>query len=279
MADTAPLASLHEALAAASAARVGEALVALFDHVEPMPDKVRWVNRQLADQLPGDATLARACAAVAAAIDAEPGTFDRHGYHNRQHFCEVTLTAYALCRLDALDAEATQCVLLAALMHDAVHHGRPAPPFVHERASVERMAPVLHAAGLTQAQVARLAALVLATDPLAGTAFMAACCQDRACATPPDAPELAALAHDAGLARMARLLCEADVLPSLGLDAAHAMRLQAGLALEWQRPLTARDKLNFVDGVLRQGYIGPFFLPRVLDMRAGLAPGHAVAGG
>lgn len=283
MADAAPgaaLAPLHGALAAGSAERVAAALVTLFAHVEPLADKVQWVNHQLAVSLAGDAALARACTAVAAAIDAEPATFDRHGYHNRQHFCEVALTAYALCRLNDLVTETTQFVLLAALVHDVVHAGRPQPPFVQERASVNRVRPLLLAAGVTPAQVDRLMLMVLATDPVAGTAFMSACCRGTRPNPPTDAPELAALAHDAELTELARLLCEADVLPSIGLDAAHALHVQRRLAREWQRPLSVRDKLAFLDGVLQQGYLGRFFLPRVQATRAALAASlHAVAEG
>lgn len=281
IATGAALARLHGAVAAGSADRVAAELVALFQHIEPLADKVQWVDRQLAADLHGDAALTRACAAVAAAIDAEPATFDRHGYHNRQHFCEVALTAYALCRLNRLATQTTQFVLLAALVHDVVHEGRPQATFVQERASVNRVRPLLLAAGVTPAQVDRLMAMVLATDPAGGTAFMSACCHGAPPAPPADAPELAALAHDAQLAELARLLCEADVLPSIGLDLAHGMRLQDRLAREWQRPLHAQDKLAFIDSVLQQGYIGPFFLPSVHATRAAALAAllHAVAEG
>lgn len=280
------VASLRDAAIPGLAPRLAGELLALFEHVAHLPDKVQWVQRHVAADLrsPGDAALARASAAVAAAIDAQPGTFDRHGYHNRQHFCEVVLTAYALCLLQRLGDDTTQLLLLAALIHDVVHEGRPQPAFVQERASVESMRELLAAAGLDQAQLDRLTVLVLATDPVSGTAFMAAACRAHAGHTPvpltvpAGAPELAALVDDAGLAQLARLLCEADVLPSIGLDAAHALRVQQRLAREWRRPLGLDDKLAFLDIVLQQGYIGDFFLPGVRATQAALsAEAHALA--
>ncbi|KQV59240.1 hypothetical protein ASC95_28435 [Pelomonas sp. Root1217] len=271
--------ALRAAAAAGSVQRLAGELVVLFEHVASLPDKLQWVARQVSADLQGprDAALARAGAAVASAIDAQPVNFDRLGYHNRQHFCEVALTAYGLCLLEALSTPETQLVLLAALLHDAVHEGRPQAGFVQERASVESMRGLLQAAGLDSAQIDRLMVLVLATDTQGGTAFMAAACRAHAGKdgmphTPPaGAPELAALQGDPRLARLASLLCEADVLPSIGLDAGHALRVQQRLAHEWRRPLGRQDKLAFVDAVLQQGYIGDFFLPGVQAMRAALS--------
>lgn len=280
------VAALRNAAVPGAAPRLAGELLALFEHVDHLPDKVQWVQRHVAADLqaPGDAALSRACATVAAAIDAQPATFDRHGYHNRQHFCEVVLTVYALSLVHRLAADATQLLVLAALIHDVVHEGRPQPAFVQERASVEGMRDLLQAAGLDEAQIDRLTVLVLATDPVSGTAFTASACRAHAdggalpAALPSNAPELAALLTDAELAGLARLLCEADVLPSIGLDAAHALRVQQRLAREWRRPLGRDDKLAFLDIVLRQGYVGDFFLPCVQATRAALsAELHALA--
>ncbi|WP_162245867.1 MULTISPECIES: 3',5'-cyclic nucleotide phosphodiesterase [unclassified Roseateles] len=282
------MAGLRAAVAAGAAPRVASELLALFEHVAQRPDKLQWVNAEMTADLGGaiDPALARAGAAVAAAIDAQPDTFDRHSYHNRQHFCEVALTAYGLCLLARLSTQATQLVVLAALVHDAVHEGRPQAAFVQERASVDSLRALLAAAGLAAAQTDCLMVLVLATETGGGTAYMSAVCQAHAgraampLAAPAGAPELAALVTDPELAQLARILCEADVLPSIGLDDGHALRMQERLAREWGRPLGPRDKLAFMDGVLQQGYIGGFFLPCVRAMHAALAGGlHAVAQG
>jgi len=268
-------AGLREAAAAGSAPRMAAELLALFEQIESRPDKLQWVHRELMAALAADAVLdpalESACAAVAAAVDAEPARYDRHGYHNRQHFCEVALTAYGLCRLERLDVRSTQLVLLAALVHDVVHAGCPQPGFVQERASVESMRPRLEAAGLDARQLQQLMVLVLATDPAAGTAFVSAVVSGADQPVPAGAPELAALAADPGLARLARMVCEADVLPSIGLDAQHALRVQQRLAREWRRPLDLRDKLAFMDAVLNKGYVGAAFLPCVRATRAALS--------
>ena len=266
-------------LATRSAALIGAELVALFDRIAGLPDKVQWVHQHVAADLVGplDPTLDRACAAVAAAIDAQAPAFDSNPYHNRQHFCEVVLTAHALCLLERLDAAPTQFVLLAALVHDFVHDGGSHPAFLQERASIDRVRPLLQSAGLGPAQVARMMVLVLATDTAQGTAFMAGACRAHeqgeafSAVVPSGAPELAALVEDAELAALARILCEADILPSIGLTLPHAMRLQQHLSREWRRPLDTQDKLAFIEIVLKQGFVGDFFLPNVRAMRDALA--------
>jgi hypothetical protein len=272
-------------VAVRSAFLTGSELVALFEQIGPLPDKVQWVHRHVAADLIGplDPALERAGAAIAADIDAQADRFDQHPYHNRQHFCEVALTAYILCFLEQLNAEATQLVVLAALIHDVVHDGG-SQAFVQERASVERMRPMLQAAGLSAAQVSRIMVLVLATQSSAGTEFMATVFRAHhrdeapALAIPTGAPELAALIDDPALARLARILCEADILPSVGLNLEHAMCLQERLSLEWRRPMDERDKIAFIDVVLHHGFIGDFFLANVRATREALSRSlHAFA--
>ena len=266
-------------IAKQSATRMGDSLVELFDHIRTMPGKVRWVQRHITADLaaPIDPTLDRACAAVASAIDEAAAAFDRQPYHNRQHFCEVALTAHVLCLLNRFDTPATQFILLAALLHDFVHDGGAHPPFLQERASVHAAATLLAAAGLDADQVDRLTAMVLSTDVAHGTVFMSSACRSHARggagvpAVPAQAPELAPLLADASLACAAQILCEADVLPSIGLGIAHAMRLQAHLSREWGRALDERDKLAFIDGVLAAGIVGDFFRPNVDAMRLTLS--------
>lgn len=266
------------AIATSSALRIADDLVALFEHVGQLPDKVQWVHRHIAEDLgaPLDCAIDRACAAVASTIDADASRFDRHPYHNRQHFCEVALTAYILCLLGRQDCRTTQFVLLAALVHDFVHAGASREAFMLERASVDGVRGLLEEAGLEPTDLRRLTVLVLATDPSLGGEFVAAACrahaEGRPVVMPPPAvaPELGDLATDAALAQLARTLCEADILPSIGLNLAHAMRLQDRLSQEWDRPLDARDKLDFIDTVLARGLIGDYFLPNVQATRAAL---------
>lgn len=275
--DKAPRRTLSE-MAESSPSRIAAELVALFGHISRLPDKVQWVHREIAADLgePLDAALERGCSAVASIIDANARSFDRHPYHNRQHFCEVALTGYILCLLSRQGVRMTQFMLLAALVHDFVHEGASSETFLLERASVEQVRGILEQAGLDATDLRRLTVLVLSTDPKRGNAFMAAACRFHSPGggappeLPPGAPELAELLIDAHLAELARLLCEADILPSIGLNLAHAMQLQQRLAHEWGRPLDARDKLAFIDAVLGHHIVGAFFLPNVQEMRAAL---------
>lgn len=250
-----------------TAAEVAEALIQLFEDVERMPCKVSWVQRETERGLDGiaDAALATASRAIAQAIDAEGSLHDRQPYHSRQHFCEVMLAASVLCQLHALPPHRTQLLLLAALIHDWDHDGRPHPKFRLERQSIARALPHLVAAGIDRDRCLQLTALVLATEPHDG---LQAALRARDLHTTGRAstdhragpPELSLLEQDAELSRLALLLCEADVLPSVGLTTAYAMRLQDRLARELGRELGPDDKRAFLADVLSAGVIGPFFL-------------------
>lgn len=264
-----------------SAAAVGRALVQLFEAVERLPHKVSWVQRETERQLvdptgPADPALAAAARAIAQRIDADACLQDRQPYHCRQHFCEVMLAVSVLCQLHRLPSRAAQLVLLAALIHDFEHDGAPSLDFRLERGSVTRATPHLIAAGVDAETRLRLAALVLATEPHAGVRAARLAHDFHATgavlAPQPDLPpELLLLAKDEELSRLALLLCEADVLPSVGLTLAHAMRLQGLLAREWGRELGLDDKRVFLDEVLAAGVIGPFFRPNVWANRQELA--------
>lgn len=256
---------------------VAAEIVAVYRAIDGLAHKVSWAQQQTERLLcaGGDPALAAASRAIAAAIDADPGFYDRHPYHSRQHFCEVMLAAALLCQVHRRSARESQLVLLAALIHDFDHDGKPSRDFRLERTSLDHAAPFLASAGVGPDARGQLAALVLATEPRDGVraALLArgfhahgAPLQPRA-----DVPaELAALAHDAALARLAVLLCEADILPSVALTFAHAMHLQDLLALEWGRPLGPKDKLVFLDSVLSAGVISAYFLPNALAIRQAL---------
>lgn len=261
-----------------SAAVVARALVHLFGAVDGLPCKVSWVQRGTAHRLvdEADPALAAAARAIAQAIDADAGVHDRQPYHCRQHFCEVMLAASTLSQVHRLSSRSAQLLLLSALIHDLEHDGKPNLDFRLERASIARATPHLVAAGVDAEARQRLAALVLATEPHHGVraARLAQNFHASGVALPSrfDGPsELLLLAQDEGLSRLAMLLCEADVLPSVGFTLAHAMRLQGLLAREWGRDLGPSDKLAFIDAVLSAGVIGPFFLPNVAAIRQQLA--------
>lgn len=247
-------------------------LVAVYAAIGDLPDKVQRVYRAIEQRLvgaAGDPALAAAGRAVAAAIDANSAVHDRHPYHGRQHFCEVMLAVERLCQVHRLGAADAQQILFAALIHDIGHDGEPSPTFHLERCSLELAAPYTATCGVTPAVSLRLAALVLATQPGQGVAAAVAARAfhvDGAALPAPceAAPELALLAHDERLCRLALLLCEADLLPSVALTFAHAMRLQDRLSREWGCHLGPKDKLAFQRKVLSSGVIGDFFRPNAV---------------
>lgn len=272
------------------AGAIAAELVLLYQAIDGLPDKVSRVQQTTERSVAargGDAAIAVVAATattatiaavahdLARAIDADGSHHDRLPYHNRQHFCEVMLAVELLCRVHRVAPAEAQLVLLAALIHDLDHDGEPSCTFRLERHSLQRAAPFLARAGVEPVVVSRLAALVLATQPTQGTraaldarAFHVSGAALRP--PPEEAPELAELGVDAGLARLALLLCEADLLPSVALTFAHALQLQDRLAREWRRPLGAMDKLLFQRDVLANGLIGPFFLPNALAIRLAL---------
>ncbi|CAN5875815.1 hypothetical protein BH11PSE8_BH11PSE8_20650 [soil metagenome] len=261
-----------------SAEAVATRLVGVFRHIDALPDKVQWAQaettRCIADG--GLPALRRAGHAIAAAIDAEAAFFDRHAYHNRQHFCEVMLATCLLSQVNRLTAYEAQLLSVAALIHDLGHGDLPTQRFGAERLSMERAIPALDAAGVDSSDIARLTALILATEPVDGVRVALTARQFHrqglhAPVIPERACELGQLANDEVLARLAVLLCEADLLPSIALTFEHGMNLQGRLSEEWGRPLTAADKSKFVDQVLASGLIGEFFAPNVAAFRRELA--------
>lgn len=253
-------------------------LVGMFGQIEWRHDKVQWVQAETACWTDdgGAPAVGLASRTIAAVIDAEGAYFDRHAYHNRQHFCEVMLATCMLAQVNRLPAREAQLLLLAALIHDLGHGGQAGQAFGAERLSIDRALPHLEAAGVEASDLACLTTLILATEPGEGVRIaLAARRFHREGGAPPVVPgpasELGRLAHDAALARLAVLLCEADLLPSIALTFAHGMRLQERLATEWGRPLHAVDKLRFVDQVLASGLIGEFFAPNATAVRRELA--------
>lgn len=240
----------------------------------PLKLTATWHTTAAHLQPDGCPAIARAGTRIAQWLDQRARQIDRHAYHNRQHVCEVMLAAAFLGRLHRLAAPQLQLLLLAALVHDLDHPGRPGPHFAAERRAVLRAQPFLQGAGVPPEVQQQLAALVLATEPNEGVpcALAAAGAGHSASGPlPPAAPELQLLHEDGALARLACLLCEADILPSVGLTPAYALALQGRLAREWARPMTTMDKLRFVERTLALGTVGAFFLPNVLQLRQTLS--------
>lgn len=256
---------------------VANDMVSAFEAVDVYADKVGRVFTTLMIRtgITAGNPLMIAGQRLAAHIDAGGAGGHQHPYHHRRHLCEVMLGANFLARLHALSDPLVAEVILAALIHDYAHDGKPngAVAFRLERQSVKLTEPVLASATVPAWQRQRLAALVLSTDVASGHKIALDCYRGHrssAHAVGPTeaamlaaAPELITLRNDPQVALQALILCEADVLPSVGLTTAHAVKLQKDLAAEWGQPLDARDKLRFIDEWFRRCVTSDFFKPNV----------------
>lgn len=254
-----------------SAAAAAADMVAAFAIVAGQSGRVRFCFEVVTDclEIPPDLPLMQAGRRLAAAID-EDDSDDRNTYHTTIHFCEVMLGACFLSLLVDLDDAARLEIVVAALIHDFHHDGsgNGAVPFRLERKALDAAAPYLEEGDVAALQRRRLAAMVLATEMSRGAAFARACyaAQGSVLPLPPElraAPELADLATDAVLALQALVLCEADVLPSVGLTVEHALALQDRLAAEWGTTLTREDKHRFVTADFPGFVVGGLFRPNV----------------
>jgi hypothetical protein len=124
----------------------------------------------------------------------------------------------------------------------------------------------------------RIIALILATEVTIGVPYARQCYAHFFSGAPlapmpetaagvPEAAALAALGQDPGLTRQAVLLTEADLLPSVGLTVDYGELTQANLAREWGRPMSAADKLHFLEKVFGDFPISRFFSPNVQALK------------
>jgi hypothetical protein len=203
-------------------------------------------------------------------IDSGIGAGLGNGYHTRPHFCEVMLSACFLSLLEALETDTQLMVIFAAMAHDFHHDGtmNGPTPFRLERLAFSEALPYLRSAGVGEDTQQEIGALILSTDVLHGTPVArASAAYHHGMGHPPDippaAPELALLLDSPGLTRMALLICEADILPSVGLTVDHALHVQACLAREWGKPLKLEDKLQFIQKYFPGFIVGRFFQSNV----------------
>lgn len=232
-------------------------------------DTYRAIEQQLATLGALEPGLVAGARSLARAVDRDAPRLDARPYHGRQHFCEVMLTALYLGRLNLLAAPDAHLLVVAALMHDLCHEPG-AGAFANERASARLALPTLQAAGVGEPTLALLQVMVLATEPHDGVKAARAAFEHHR-GRPHDLDRLAysglrPLFADRSLSDLALLLCEADVLPSVGLTREHALCVQERLAAELGHPLDAADKRRFLGAVLSAGVIGPYFRSNVIAL-------------
>jgi len=262
-------------VAGEDAQRVAEDFVRCYEALAGVPDKAQACFSAALDaaNAASDAPLCRAGAQIARDIDAGVGAGRANAYHNPQHACEVLLNALYLSRLAAAGAQATREILLAALVHDFHHDGTTngAIAFRLERFAADATLPYLEAAHVAPAGRQRIVALVLGTELTTGMRFARQCHLHFSAAGPRPSlrglPEpLALLASDAGLAREAVIVGEADLLSSVGLTVRYGELQQQKLAEEWGKPLGADHKLRFLEQ-FDDFAIGRFFSPNLRALK------------
>ena len=250
-----------------TARRAAQSIIAAFEALEALapPKLAPLTDWLLARQgFAADHPYRRAAWPLAEAIERRDQPKPVNPYHNAHHTLEVLLNAhYLACRNDtvATQIRLTQreygLLCLAALIHDYEHDGtmNGAQRFRLERQSADLASPFFAAAGIDAEDRAAINVIVLATDPagpnlymkaLHGMAFYEGSPPDPALAY----PELAPLAEDRRLLRLAALLNDADLLSSAGLSVDYAAKQSAKLGAEGGRRLDCADMLRFLSYIV-----------------------------
>ncbi len=255
-----------------SPAQAAEEIAACFEVVNGLSSKLTRAAHAAMETIgvEPDTAIARAAATLAAEIDAGVGDGRANPYHNAQHYCEVMLSALYMSAHAGMAPVERARMVAAALAHDFHHDGRTSigMPFRLERLAAQAAMPYFEMAGVPADERARVIALILGTETTIGVPFARKLHAHFSQGEPrPDAPagepDLALLCNDAALTRQAVLLAEADLLPSVGLTAYYGELTQANLSREWNRPLTAVDKVFFLEKIFGDFVVGTFFSPNV----------------
>lgn len=260
-------------------AAVADAFVTVFRAIADWPDRVSRCQAAVTEVLgqARDDPFRLAAKGVARDLDAGIGVWPEAHYHNAQHVCEVLLSAHYVGLLGNLEKRDHELLLLAAVVHDLDHDGgtNGGEPFRLERRSLRRAEPYLERAGVPMESREWLSALVLATDMAQGLPYARACYRHHFLGAepplqPPPAAELAALAQDAGLARIAIALTEGDALASAGLGLEYARLQLSRLAREWGRSLGPDDLRTYLERDFGEFLIASFFNPNLERIKRSL---------
>lgn len=225
-------------------------------------------------QWPPNDPLLCALSEIARAIDA--GQLSRAlPFHDRMHFCDVTLAAHYLGRSHSVETNVHQLLVAAAVIHDLGHDGKGngATPFRLERQSLALAQPLLTDAGVDETIIRQLAAIVLATDIANGLARARAWFFHHWHGAPPPSgaepiAEFALFQAQPSTAWLAVALSEADALASAGLSIASAEAQEARLASEQGRVARGGDKLAYLDAVFPDGFlVATDFAPNLTALR------------
>jgi len=248
------------------ARQVAMEIEACFRDIEPLTDKMTACFTAVANCIGLDChdPLFMVGIRIADDIDHGIGAGGSNSYHNRQHFCEVLLSACQLGQRAGLSPREQAQLAFAALIHDFHHDGRGnrGVAFKLELQSLEKAKRYCNNIAIAEDDWQRIVAMVLCTDIMNGTPYARqAHAFHTAAGELDDAPhpELAPLASDARLCMQCLLLGESDLLASFGLGAASGTATEEKLAKEVGKPTSPENKLFFLENIFKDFVISSFF--------------------
>lgn len=250
-----------------TARRAARAITATYGRLEATPgDKLAPIVLWLLETcgFGADHPYARAARPIAEAIEARDTPRPVNPYHNAHHTLEVVLNAHYLAARN--DVVATMIRLtprehgllcLAALIHDFEHDGtmNGKQRFRLEQLANDTATPFFDEAGISAEDQAVIKVTVLATDPAGPNLYMKSLHSHEFYGGPTPDPatayaELAPLAQDRRLLRLAGLLNDADLMSSAGLSLDYSRRQSDKLGAEGGRYLDCNDMLRFLSHIV-----------------------------
>jgi hypothetical protein len=237
--------------------RLGRRIAALYESWQNagMPDMQGLASALLRrHRIPADSPLARTCRGAATAVAAWGGL----PYHSALHHAEVATNAMVLVELadrlgQPIDGHATALLLAACLSHDLHYQSSVARArFAAEAVSAGALDQIAAASGCDEADRQALRALVIATEP--GLRLRAG----GPLGSPLDLTAARLLGRQSvepGLAALAAILSDADLLSSVGLTIGWYRVQQSRLEREADRPYEPGESAQFFREI-----VGPDFL-------------------
>jgi len=247
-----------ECAPAAAGQAIAEAYVRMAPHAFP---SLPAILAAVCDRAGAGPDCAERRAAMVAALLA--GVPSRNAYHNANHTREVLIGAVWLADANAVLARDRARLLLLAAQHDIGHDGtsnvitdkrgqRRRTPHRLEDNSFRLMEPVLRRAGLADAVIETLRAIIRATDVALRPA--ARRITDRVLLGRPESAPcpaiLTPLAASAETAAIAALLADADILASAALTREYQQAQNARLEQEAGARFSRADVLAFFDVIV-----------------------------
>lgn len=263
------------------AAEIAGCLTATYRHWDRQGDAgLVELTQRFVDQLgAGRDMLGHSCLEAAKAVTRWGG----YPYHSTRHHAEVAanvmvITSIARRRGEKVRTRSRLLALTASLAHDLFYDPARtgAPPFEQERVSAQALDAIAERCGVSIGDRQILSCLILATYPgfrgelreiLAG----------RRCRSPLPAP-LNSIEQRPGLADLAAILSDADLLSSVGLTEQWHDVQRRRLEQETGCRIRAKDDATFIDLIVGNRFLSPgaqYFDNNLARIRAAISEAAA----